>query len=906
MSAHLALLVLEAPAWLLLYPALLIAALQWRQLGILQPLSLLILLLVVVALAGPTIDRQRDGLHLYVLTDQSASAIDTLQPVLAEWESLLERGRGRRDEIHFIDYADEAILRTESDREMFSDNERGTRTALAIEYALAQIPANRNARLLLLTDGYSTEPIAHLAGPLLAADLPLDYRLAALPDRTDFRVHHFTPGSLRVLPSEPFLIEFEIRGNVDTAVNWQVLRNDQPVASGDANIRNGRAVVRLTDRLNAAGAYNYRLRIHHPDDTLPGNNTASFWLEVTGTSNILLITAYTNDPLAEILRAVGFSVTTITEPSRLNLGSLTAAAAVIINDVPAAAINPEFLSALPFYVREQSGGLIMAGGRHSFGSGGYFESPLDPLLPVSMELRQDERRVRTALAIVMDRSGSMSAAVPGQPGLTKMDLANIGAASAVELLGPEDLVTVYAVDTRPHEIVPLVRIGNNPDKLIRAIRSIRSTGGGIYVYSGLSTAWAQLKDAPASQKHIILFADAADAEEPGNYIQLLQEIVAADATVSVISLGFPTDRHADFLNDVAARGEGRIFFNSNPNELPALFSQDIVAVARSAFITTETPVSPTLGWLQIAATLPDWPATVDGYNLSYLRPNATGSLFSDDEYAAPLVAFWEHGSGRVAAVSFPLAGEYAILTRSWPGYADFVQTLTRWTGGEDADPGFHVETSLDGTLLTLRLDYDESRSPMIAANLPRAVIQTAPDEAARPLGWQQVRPGRWTTTIGLTPGVPARGAVHIGNQTLPFGPVMVGRNPEWDFDQRRIHELRDLARVTGGGERLDLPSVWQATGSSRSQSLVPYLLIAALLLFLIEALLRRLNRLPTFTTFPQRKPVTATAAPAPNPIAQYQPPAPEPEPADKATPTTTDSSPRRSAFQEAKRASKRK
>ena len=40
-------------------------------------------------------------------------------------------------------------------------------------------------------------------------------------------------------------------------------------------------------------------------------------------------------------------------------------------------------------------------------------------------------------------------------------------------------------------------------------------GGGIFVYSGLLSAARMLQDATAGTRHILLFADAADAEEPG-------------------------------------------------------------------------------------------------------------------------------------------------------------------------------------------------------------------------------------------------------------------------------------------------------------------------------------------------------------------------------------------------------
>ena len=85
----------------------------------------------------------------------------------------------------------------------------------------------------------------------------------------------------------------------------------------------------------------------------------------------------------------------------------------------------------------------MLDGKYSFGSGGYFRSAVDELLPVSMELRQDHRKLAVAMAIVMDRSGSMSAGVPGTG--TKMDLANTGATAAIELLGEQAKESAVAI-----------------------------------------------------------------------------------------------------------------------------------------------------------------------------------------------------------------------------------------------------------------------------------------------------------------------------------------------------------------------------------------------------------------------------------------------------------------------------
>ena len=43
---------------------------------------------------------------------------------------------------------------------------------------------------------------------------------------------------------------------------------------------------------------------------------------------------------------------------------------------------------LAVWVKETGAGFMMTGGKHAYGPGGYFRSPLEPIMPVSMELRQ--------------------------------------------------------------------------------------------------------------------------------------------------------------------------------------------------------------------------------------------------------------------------------------------------------------------------------------------------------------------------------------------------------------------------------------------------------------------------------------------------------------------------------------
>lgn len=191
------------------------------------------------------------------------------------------------------------------------------------------------------------------------------------------------------------------------------------------------------------------------------------------------------------------------DPLQLDSGHLSGAGLVIINNLRASAVSRKFLHALNYYVREQGGGLLMAGGRQSFGSGGYFSSPVDELLPVSMELKKDRAGLLTSMSIVLDRSGSMSMSASG--GKTKMDLANAGACQTILNLADEDFISVLAVDSSPHAIVDMSRIGPNRDQMLRSVSRIQSMGGGIFVGEGLRAGWAELQKTQAGTRHLILF-----------------------------------------------------------------------------------------------------------------------------------------------------------------------------------------------------------------------------------------------------------------------------------------------------------------------------------------------------------------------------------------------------------------
>lgn len=835
---------LDSPQWLLLIPLLLALAWWFPRWKLWQPWRALVALSLVVALCQLSWQQRGSGLDLWVLVDRSVSAQEGIAQRLPEWEAILRQAKGTQDRIHFLDFAEEASLRSDQETQQYTGGQATTNLALAIRDALGHAQSDRSNRLLALTDGYSTTPLGRLDTLLQEQEIALDYRLTVPESSRDFQVADLRLPT-RIRPGEPFLVEVLLAGNEDAAIPYRLTRNGEELIAKDVEIVDGTARLRFTDRIEQPGSHLYEMRLSPEDDALVGNNVRQRWIEVASGPRLLLITNYPDDPVAESLQRQGFQVQVVNDPSTLGFGQLSGTRGVLFNNIPAHLMPKDFLEALTFFVQGQGGGLMMIGGKNSFGAGGYFQSALDPLLPVSMELRLEHRKLTVAMAIVMDRSGSMGLTVQGSmtSGFTptKMDLANSGAAKAIELLSPQDAITVFAVDSEPHEVLPLTQLGPNPAPLIDTVRKIAPGGGGIYVYNGLEAGWKELKQSEAGTRHMILFSDAADSEQPGAYKKLIGEMTKQGVTLSVIGLGNPADPDADLLQEIAKLGNGRMFFNEDANDLPTVFAQETVAIARSAFIDDPVGLRATAAWLQIAARPLSWPSQVDGYNLSYLRPDAAAAALTTDEYKAPLIAFWQRGAGRAAAVSFPLGGEHSALIRAWPQYGDFVQTLGRWMTGDELPPGIGLRTKLTGTQLKVELLHDASWTPKLATRPPVLQVAQGTKGDSREQTWKRMAPGQYEAVIDLTPQEVVRGVVQLGEYNLPFGPYLAGADAEWARPRAALEELKAVASASGGGERLELSEIWDAPRPPSYVDLSFWFLLAALLFLLIDIAWTRLG-----------------------------------------------------------------
>lgn len=866
-----------------------------------RAVRLLLLLLLILAIAGLFVRAGSSGRDLILVADRSRSMPGDSVKSIREMIRLAEAGRGPGDRIGIVSVGGTAEMeQMPAGNIIFNNFERSVDSdasdiASGLEAALQMIPPDRNGSILLISDGEfnGRDPIA-VARRAGARGVPIYTRALLRPELPDLAIDRVDlPDSIAA--NEPFQFVTWVRSDARREADFTLERDGVQLVSGKRVFEAGMNRVVFRDSVDRAGISRYVVQLSDSNDRVPENNRAIAALRVEGARPILIINDNgAPDTLSAAIQKAQFPVI-VTSPEKITLDPVTLAScrAVVLENVAAGRLRPG-LDGIRSFVEDHGGGLWITGGNASFGVGGYYNSVLDATIPVTMELREEHRKFGVAIAIALDRSGSMAMAAGG--GLLKMDLANLGTCAAVELLSPMDSVSVIAVDSAPHvlvELTPAVDIAN----ITKTVRTIRSMGGGIFCYQALVSAGRQLENASQVNRHIILFADAADAEEPGQYKSLLEEYRQANITVSVIGLGQATDQDAEFLKDIAKRGGGEIYFTTDPKDLPRVFTQDTMNVARSSFIDQKTPARPhadlyTLGEIT-EKSFPD----VGGYNLTYLRPGASLGVVTEDEYKAPILAFMHHGLGRSAALTAQIGGRHGGDWIGWPGFSPFVVTIARWLAGQEEPREIFTSVHREGKDAVLRVEVDPAAASTAVAPDTSQLSARISDSSGitRNVILERVDMNTFEARYSLTKEGVSIGTVKLDDRrSVALPPITLPYSPEFEPVEsgRGARCMLQLSEESGGVAEPPMSAVFEGERGGRSwQLLTNELLAAAMVILMIEIAGRRIGypawtaariRLPRFSrravapAKPSAAPARAQRVSSP---AAAAPPAPAPPPA---------------------------
>ena len=240
-----------------------------------------------------------------------------------------------------------------------------------------------------------------------------------------------------VKDDEPFKVSAQIVSDRTAPAEINLYRNGVRVATQSAILHPGTNRFESTQSVSGERVFEFavEIRAKNPaDDTLADNNVASAYVQAAGKSKVLLLADKPEGAryLALALRQEGILLDVRPAAGAPgDLGDLQNYDLLVIDNVPATDLSPDQMRLMAGYVREFGGGLLMLGGDQAFGLGGYYQTPVEEVLPVRCDFQKQQENPSLGLLCVIDRSGSMVG--------EKIEMAKDAARAAVELLSPARL-----------------------------------------------------------------------------------------------------------------------------------------------------------------------------------------------------------------------------------------------------------------------------------------------------------------------------------------------------------------------------------------------------------------------------------------------------------------------------------
>ena len=464
---------------------------------------------------------------------------------------------------------------------------------------------------------------------------------------------------------------------------------------------------------------------------------------------------------------------------------------MIFNNVEREKFSRDYLGTIERHVAAGNA-FLMLGNEASFGPGGYRETPIETILPVTPREPKKEEKNR-AVIFVIDKSGSMREA-------NKLLYTQEAAKAALRQFKDGDLVGVVGFDVSPFIVVPLTpveRVRGTFDAQVDRLRP----GGRTYVYPAIVEAKRQLERQNAGRKHVIILSDGITSGSQSEYIELVS-VMKKELNITTSAVAIGDDADIALMKRLSQYGSGFFHHAYDPKTLPQIVLQQMEEKPDEKPSTerdfTPVPVTRLRAFGRIPRkVLPP----LKGYIETELKRRAHLDLMIPrDGRQVPLMASWNYGKGKTVAFTTDLSGRWSkewihwmALERFWGKVFDWLQPT------KESLPPHEVRINLLRNQPVLELYLSEEKTD---GSLFRYSFSSK--EGKREGTLQRLAPGHYQTTLPIsTPGdyrielTEERQGQRVSYPPLGYSLTVDPRN-ELPRNEFNIPLLEQLAQVTGG------------------------------------------------------------------------------------------------------------
>ncbi len=662
----------------------------------------------------------------------------------------------------------------------------------ALSLSAAMLPGDQPGRIVLISDGMSTEGnLVPVLDDLKSRKIAVD----VLPIQYDY-------------DQEVWLERLELPRYVKLGENYEAIivlsslkegngklsltENGNVVFQDEVQFRPGKNRYVVPIKLRNAGYYEYAASIDVPEtvDHLRQNNTVLNYIYVEGEGKVLVVTDPQGDERdwKSLADAIKQEQRVVEVQAAYNFPrdalSLMPYDAIVFVNVPADLFDAVQFQALHDAVRDLGVGFLMVGGKNSFGPGGYHHTKVEDALPVTMDVTKKKILPKGALAIILHTCEFPEGNTWGKR-ITK---------KAIEVLGAQDEVGVLAYDFQAGEswIFELTP-ASEYEKLALKINAAQ-IGDMPSFTPTMQAALAGLKKSDAATKHMIIISDG-DPQPPPQ--PLLQEFVDNQISITTVSIFPHGGMEIDTMRAIANVTGGRYYNPTDPNLLPSIFIKESKTLKRG-MIQNKT-ITPEIGFPSPVLKGIDAIPPLHGYVLATPRERAETILRApaEEEQLDPILAKGKHGLGSTAAFLSDLSPNWGADWVSWDKFRAFVKQLMTEVSRVRKEGHLRLYSYTSGNQGVILVEdfHPEKTFLEVQARV------SGPREQAQNVTLKQIGPQRYQATFPLWGAgrYQVMGVGVAGERTdRAQGGFIVSYSPEYLRFRSNPIVLNEIAEKTGG------------------------------------------------------------------------------------------------------------
>lgn len=802
----------------------------------------IVLIALVAALADLQWRRASDRLTVIFLLDQSASIPSESRGIMIRYvreEVRKHRNAAAGDRAGVIVFGREAAMEVPplDDELPLVDtldsvsglSQDATNLESALEMAQATFPEDSAKRLVIVTDGNENLGNAgRVARRMVTGGVSVDVIEVRRPPGSDVLVERvLLPSDVR--RGQAFearvVLNHEQAGGNDLAppLRGKLLIQRkrggvaQTISEEEIELPPGKTVLNFRDELAEPDFYEYEASFVPLDaaaDPVRRNNAATAFTQIRGQGHILILEDSENRGaggtgeagfLAERLRTMDLEVTVrFTDELFQSLAELQPYDCVILADVSRSSLvgsddalanfSDEQIEMLAQNTRQLGCGLIMLGGRNSFGAGGWSNTALEKAMPVDFQIKNSKVQAIGALAMVMHAS-EMADGNHWQ---------KVIAREALKVLGPFDYCGVIHWGAMSEEWLwhaegrGIVRVGQNKPQMLARLDRM-SPGDMPDFEPSLRLAAAGFGAvADASVKHMIVISDG-DPTPPQFSGGALSQLKRMGVKVTTVAVGTHGPAGSTPLRNIANFTGGKYYVATSAKALPRIFQREARRVTKPLIV--EKSLQPALGNPhEILRNIDGFPP-ITGFVMTTLKKNPLVEVpllspFPAETENATLLATWTYGVGRTAAWTTDSGARWTNAWTSWEQYDKFFGQLVRWAMRPTQDSGdYAVATQFQEGRIQVMVENLNPGEEAEGGFLSGSWIDPRLESHELPL--QRVAPARFSGELEAT----TPGSYFITIRPNPSSaPIRVGvdvpYSPEYRYRETNEVMLAQLAALT--------------------------------------------------------------------------------------------------------------